>query len=411
MSQSVAGIEKNATRSGQTTRRAVLQGRRAWRRSASAGLLAGMTLTTVGGAAGLAVVASPATPAWAATSSDNCTGSLGTAGNYSEWVAGSVTRGIGTVAGAAAYGGSASFGQYSPSIAGPTIATGVAANASTLNLVVGGSLVVYGPSTLDNGSGVIGGAEALDSTLTVNGGGTVTDNVGSAGLPFSFTSVGTALVAASNGWAAFSATGTTVLSGSTLTLTGTDSTQDIFTVTETQLAAAVNIVINVPSATPQPTVLINVTGTSSYTNPSGQNITYTNGGTAQAATTLWNFNKASSITLSTLTWYGTIVAPFVSSLSASNGSILGSLIIGGSGAGGAFSTNVTSSTNKWNTGTTSGTGLVLFTGTCLPSNSGPGVSTPEVAAPILLPIAALGLVGVGYDMRRRRIRRATRTVA
>ena len=159
------------------------------------------------GAAGLAVVALPATPAWA--NSDDCSGSLGTAGKYSEWVAGSVTRGIGTVAGPVAYGGSATFGDY-PSPNGPTIAAGVAANASSLNLVVGGGLTVDGPSTLDAGSGVIAGAEAAFETLTVVGGGTVTNNVTSSGLPFSFTSVGTGLVTASNGWAAASATGTTV---------------------------------------------------------------------------------------------------------------------------------------------------------------------------------------------------------
>ena len=361
------------------------------------------------GATGLAVVALPATPAWA--SSDDCSGTLGTAGNYSEWVAGSVTRGIGTVAGPVAYGGSATFGQYSPSIAGPTIAAGVAANASSLNLLVGGALTVYGPSTLDAGSGKIAGAEAPDATLTVIGGGTVTNNVTSSGLPFSFTSVGTGLVAASNGWAAASATGTTVLSGATLTLTGTDSTQDIFTVTEAQLAAADNIVINVPSASPQPTVLINVTGTGSYTNPSGQNITYTNGGTAQAATTLWNFNQASSITLSGLTWDGTIVAPFVSKLSASNGSILGSLIIGGSGAGGAFATSVTPATHTWDTGTTNGSGLVLFTGACLPNNAGPGAGAPEAPAALLLPLSALAVGGIGYATQRRRSRRRAGVVS
>jgi choice-of-anchor A domain-containing protein len=387
MSQALPGIDKRATR--------LLRARR---RTASAGLLAGMTLTAVG-VTGLAVVALPATPAGA--TSDDCSGSLGTAGTYGEWVAGSVTRGIGTVAGPVAYGGSATFGQYSPSIAGPTIATGVAANASSLNLIVGGALTVDGPSTLDNGSGKIAGSEASFSTLTVNGGGTVTNNVGSASLPFSFASVGTALVAASNGWAEASATGTTVASGTTLTLTGTDSTQDIFTVTETQLAAAKNIVINVPSASPQPTVLINVTGTTSYTNPSGQNITYTNGGTAQAATTLWNFNQASSITLSGLTWDGTIVAPFVSKLSASNGAILGSLIIGGSGAGGAFSTSVTPSTNTWDTGTTNGSGLTLFTGGCLPSNSGPAAATPEGSPIDLIGFGALGLGAAAFFMRRR----------
>jgi choice-of-anchor A domain-containing protein len=379
-----------------------------WRRAARGSFLATVTMTAVG-VPGLAVVALPATPAGA--SSVDCSGTLGTPGNYSEWVAGSVARGIGTVAGPVAYGGSATLGNFSPSVAGPTIAAGVAANASSLNLVVGGALTVYGPSTLDAGSGVIAGAEAADATLTVVGGGTVHNNVTSSGLPFSFTSVGTGLVAASNGWAAQSATGTAMASGTTLTLTGTNTTQDIFTVTETQLAAADSIVINVPSASPQPTILINVTGTGSYTNPSGQSITYTNGGTAQATTTLWNFNGASSITLSGLTWDGTIVAPFVSKLSASNGSILGSLIIGGSGAGGAFGTSVTPSTNTWDTGTTNGSGLTLFTGTCLPDNSGPPASTPEAPAALLLPLSALAVGGIGYGSLRRHRRRGGAVVS
>lgn len=325
----------------------------------------GATAGLVGTAVSLVV--GSAAPAFA---SDNCAGSLGTAGGYGEWVAGSAARGEGTIGGPVAYGGAATFGAY-PTPDGPTIANSEPTSpSSTLNLIVGGSATVDGPTTLAAGSGVIAGPEAAFSTLTVDGGGSVTNDAGTSALPFSFTTVGSGLVAESNTWAADSALAPTV-NGTTLTLTGTDPTQDIFDVTEAQLAAATSVVINVPTSTLDPTILINVTGTGAYTSPTGQTFSYTNGGTAEAATTLWNFNQASNVTLSGETWQGTILAPFVTTLTASNGTINGSLIVGGSGAGGALKTATSS---NWNTN------LNLFAGSCLPSNTSIIVTTSTTAA-------------------------------
>jgi choice-of-anchor A domain-containing protein len=347
---------------------------------ASAGLLVGT---------GASLAAGPATSAFAAAV--DCSGSLGTAGQYSEWVAGSAARGQGTIGGAVAYGGSATFGAY-PTPNGPTIATREPANASTLNLIVGGAATVDGPTTLDAGSGKIAGAEAAFSSLTVVGGGSVSNNVGVAALPFSFSTVGTSLAAASKGWAQASGALAPGISGATLTLTGTNTTQDIFDVAEAQLTAATSVVIDVPTASPNPTILINVTGSGTYANPAGQAFSYTSGGVTEAATTLWNFNTASKITLSGITWQGTIVAPSVSSLSATNGTVDGSLIIGGSGAGGALTTATSSA---WNTN------LNLFSGVCLPSNSGPPPALPE-GRPLFLGAIALATLASAYGIVRRR---------
>jgi hypothetical protein len=173
--------------------------------------------------------------------------------------------------------------------------------------------------------------------------------------------------------------------------------------------------------------LINVTGSGAYTSPGGQTFSYTNGGTAEAATTIWNFNQASNVTLAGETWQGTILAPFVGTLSATNGTINGSLIVGGSGAGGALKTATSS---NWNTD------LNLFAGSCLPSDTSIIVTTtttvattstaaattstsqptttttqpssgqvPESPFVPLLPASAAGLVGGGFVLYRVRQRR------
>jgi choice-of-anchor A domain-containing protein len=337
----------------------------------------------VGTAAAMAAAAP--TSAWA--SGPDCSGALGTPGQYSEWVAGAVNRGPGTIGGGAAYGGSVTFGKFQGAN-GPTIAANLPANTSPLNLIIGGAVGFSGATTLAAGSGKVGGGASNPSALTVNGGGTISYNVGLAGLPFSFATVGATLAAASHGWAQATGVAPTI-SGGTLTFTGTNTTQDVFTVTEAQLAAATTVVINVPTATPNPTILINVSGSASFTNLSELTMSYTNGGTSQASTTLWNFNAATSVSLSGVSWPGTVVAPAVTTLTATNGSIDGSLIVGGSGAGGAFTTPTTSS---WNTGNAGTSGPVLFGGTCLPSNSGTAPVLPDGRP---LEIGAIGLVGLG----------------
>jgi choice-of-anchor A domain-containing protein len=252
-----------------------------------------------------------------------------------------------------------------------------------------------GTTVLAAGSGEYWGSVAFGTNLTIVGGGTLASLGSETALPFSFTTVGAALKNASTGWAENAGLPLSI-SGTTLTLVGTDPQQDIFDVTVAQLEAASTVTIDVPHASPEPTVLINVTGTAAYTSPAGQTFNFTNDGTAQAATTLWNFSGAANVTISDETWEGTIVAPFVTKLTATNGTINGSLIVGGSGAGGALVTGRTTATGSWNTV------LNLFAGSCLPSNSGPPALLPEGKPLFLGALGVAALAGTYVITRRRR---------
>ena len=84
------------------------------------------------------------------------------------------------------------------------------------------------------------------------------------------------------------------------TLTGTDTNTDYFTITSAQLAASTSLKINVATGA---TVIVNVNGTTD-TLTGGMSITGTS-----ISNVLFNFYNATSVSLSSIGFEGSILAP------------------------------------------------------------------------------------------------------
>jgi choice-of-anchor A domain-containing protein len=296
--------------------------------------------------------------------------SLGAAANYSEYVGGTTSVSSESVAGPVAYGGPASISA--------SLFASATVPVSAITLVIGSSSSLS-TSNLAHGSGEYVGT----LTQSANSGGTLTQEPSQSSLPIQFTTTQSDLAAASSTIAGLattdSATGTTAL---VLTSAGTGT--DVFSLTEAQLHAASTIGITAPAGA---VVVINVTGTGALS-LSHQTVTLSGLG---AANVIWNFPSVSSASLSSETLIGTLLQPS-GTFAMSTSNLTGSLLSGGATA--------QLSSNQVNLG--------LFTG-CV-SNQ-PGTGTPEVPMGILLPIAAIGLLGGTGLFAASRCRRRTPAVA
>jgi choice-of-anchor A domain-containing protein len=292
--------------------------------------------------------------------------SLGAAANYSEYVAGTASVSSESIAGSAAYGGPASISASL--IASATVPI------SAITLVIGNSSSLS-TSNLANGSGEYVGT----LTQSANSGGTLTQEASQSALPIQFATTQSALAAASSTIAGLastdSATGTTAL-----VLTSAGAGTDVFSLTEAQLHAASTIAITAPASA---VIVVNVTGTGALS-LSHQTVTLSGIG---ATNVIWNLPSVSSASLSSETLFGTLLQPS-GTFAMSTSHLTGSLLSGGATA--------QLSSNQVNLG--------QFTG-CV-SNQ-PGTGTPEVPMEILIPIAAIGLLGgTGLFASRRRRRRS-----
>jgi choice-of-anchor A domain-containing protein len=344
---------------------------------------------------------------------------LGTAGQYNIFTLGDFvqqwTDAIGRVAVGGKFdpGGTINSGKLDGT-AGYTVASGnPASTVATPNLVVGGNFRNSG--TTLNGSAVIGG-NAFFSTPTVNGnittggdltassggfvngslyyGGTLHNNEGykfysgtanqlttPLTLPFNFATEGARLTGLSTTLSGMAGTGTVAFTGDAathkqggLTLTGTNSHQDVFHVSGADLALANSFTIN---AVAGETVVIDIDGTIDQMSSFGfflNNIDNHH--------VLYNFSSATELTLSSIGVQGTILAPFAD-INFNNGNIDGT-IIGKSLRGGGESHSF------------------LFTGSIdLPEP--PPVDPAAVPEPSSLAIACIGVLVAGcYAHRNRR---------
>jgi choice-of-anchor A domain-containing protein len=196
--------------------------------------------------------------------------------------------------GRAAVGGNATFNSYSigthATVSDPL--TGV--------LLVGGNLTA-GDGQVFNGSIYVGGSYSGPGYNLNSAAGSVTSSgVGKTNLPFDFAAAQTALTAKSLAFGSETANGTSLIEWSTLTLTGTDASLNIFTIDAATLAAASTLTINVTAGSQ---VLINVSGTAVNFGNMGIN------GTFNADDTLFNFFDATSLTMSSIGIEGSILAP------------------------------------------------------------------------------------------------------
>ena len=200
-------------------------------------------------------------------------------------------------------------------------------------LVVGGDLTVVSGNTLnvgsaDSGSPVlyVDGNVAGSGTVCVAGAnnsgmyaGTSTVQSGSACGTFAqssnlassaFQFIDSEMSVISGGWASMASTGTDQLSSGDLTLTGTTSTIQTFSVPAADFTGAQTLTINVPAGTSQ--VLVNVVQSSPGPIGTGPlplaNIVYTNGSSI-AANTWINFSTAAAVSFSGLDLNANVLAP------------------------------------------------------------------------------------------------------
>jgi choice-of-anchor A domain-containing protein len=288
--------------------------------------------------------------------------------------------------GAMAIGGNAWLQSYSVS---------ASSTASGTALVVGGSLTQNG-GTINGNAYVAGnasfptnyGGTTVNGSLTYGGSlnsaptqaGSISHNA-SAASPLNFSAAEATLqqtsayLATSSNFSA-SQTGTVSVAPWTTNnyvLTGTNSSLNVFTMTTAQLASlsSGSFTINAPSSS---TVVINITGSSATFGAPGNFGFFLNG--VGASHVLFNLDTATSVNISGLGVYGSILAPNAA-VTFNNGQLNGSLMA------------ASLSGSQWQGGQLNS---VAFTGS-LPSIS--PVPEPET-------FALFGLGFAGLILKRRR---------
>jgi choice-of-anchor A domain-containing protein len=264
---------------------------------------------------------------------------FGVASSFNDFILGNATQSNVDALGLYAVGGNANFTNLTINSNHDSLYSGygaiVGGTYSNIYATVNGGVFGFGGVTATdptiNGNVGSDGNVLLSSFGTVNGsivyGGTYTNpnttvtgsaTHGSPADPIDFAAAATYLKNLSTTWAAITSNGTTSLSGSTLTLTGSSSSLDVFTVTAAQLAASNDLEITAPTTA---SVIVNVLG--SAESLSGG---LTLHGIAEDHV-IYNFSQATSLSFSGISILGSVLAPNAA-MSFSTGNIYGNLIVG-----------------------------------------------------------------------------------
>lgn len=329
---------------------------------------------------------------------------------FTEFTTGNATRGSNVDAGGSvAYGGNLAATNF-------TVAQNITPSASTPTALVGSNET--GQLNLVKGSAVVAGTAS--GPINLNGGAGTTKTVGGGPntIPFSFSSIGSALAACSNN---YGANGTTTLGTitqlnpgfSTLGFYGNGSV-NVFNVTTDQLVGVQKIDFSVPAGS---TTLVQVTPSSDFNGslnlsaisgnidygcpsapPSSANTLWSNGNCGSQPTanenstaidverdnTVWNLSPTlfpASDTLTVIGWQGTIVAPNQAVTINSNGQFDGSILAASISGGGQ-------------------TNFDPFGGT-MPSSADPLPALPEGLPLAMGGLAIAGFAGLMVARRRR----------
>ena len=343
-------------------------------------------------------------------------GILGSAGDYNVFTLGDFTEqgtdSIGRVAvggkfdpggtvGSSVLNGSGSFtvasGNPSSTAATPNLVVGgdfrnsgtslngdawIKGNAFFHTPTVSGNITTGGNLTADSG-GFVNGNISYAGTLSNNEGykfygGTSTHLSSPPAAPFSFATEGANLKQLSSTLDGMKSTGTTSFTGNAathtmggLTLTGTNSHQDIFHVNGADLALANSLVIN---AVAGETVVIDINGSVDQMVAFGINLN-----NIDNHHVIYNFSNATNLTFNNIAVEGTVLAPFAD-INFVGGNIDGTMIGNSIKGGGEFHS-------------------FLFNGNVnLPLGANPLVS--PVPEPSTLVTAFIGLLSVWLYRRR-----------
>ncbi|MYW08299.1 choice-of-anchor A family protein [Streptomyces sp. SID2563] len=274
-------------------------------------------LAALGGALVLGLTVAPAVQAAPASSSDCTTDAFGIAGKYGEFVLGDDVHSP-DAEGAVAVGGNADFkGGFS--VANELTAAQVDALPGRASLVVRGDLLNGGSATVVmKGNAVVGG-EVKDRAVEMHNGtfSKKADLIDFDGEFAKLRSYSDALAKESETSGAKAS-----LDGNRLTLTGTDTGRNVFSVEASQLEKAKEVFIKVPAGA---TTIVNVTGQTYDMQTAGTTGFFLSGGQdfvlddklqsaedgAVRAKLLWNFPNATKVVKnSQAAWPGSVLAPY-----------------------------------------------------------------------------------------------------
>jgi choice-of-anchor A domain-containing protein len=230
---------------------------------------------------------------------------LGIAGDFSAFVLHDATAFSSEIQGRAAVGGNASFTNYA---LGDALTN---SQGTRDDLIVGSNLTVTNGQVF-NGNVVYGGTGTFTSFGDPNG--TVRQ-----GSVINFATAETDLRALSDQYAAMPPNGSVQNAYGTVTLTGTNTSRNVFQVTASQLWNATNLIIKVPAGS---SAIINVSGANARMQYMGMSVQ----GTSRDHV-LINFNQATLLKLAGVGVQASVLAPRAS-VDFSNGQIFGTLVAG-----------------------------------------------------------------------------------
>jgi choice-of-anchor A domain-containing protein len=230
---------------------------------------------------------------------------LGVAADFNAFVFADMTAATSDTEGRVAVGHDATFYAYGIGDKLPN------SNGTRNDLIVGHDLT-YTYGQVFNGNIVYGDTGALNSVGTPNGTARQQSGV------IDFAAAQASLTTMSNVLGAEAPNGVTTVRHSNLTLRGTNTTLDIFTVSAAQLAGAKNLCIIVPR---DATVIVNVPDNSISIEQLGFRLRGTG-----CEHVLWNFPQATDLTISGVGLKGSFLAPNAA-MSLNNGQIDGTVVV------------------------------------------------------------------------------------
>lgn len=249
--------------------------------------------------------------------------------DFNVLVLGSMSASNSAIAGSVAVAGNATFSSMSIAngnngSSGSTPATG----PDVLNLVVGGNLQ-WSNGTLFNGSGIYGGDASLANLGVSNG------SINTGEVPVDFSALATAAQLASSEFAAMDANGSTTLLYGGVTLLGTDTELNVFTIDSSMLSSVHTVAIQVPEGS---AVLINIVGMASSFQNAGLTLNGNSFNSSNASLwseVLWNFESAGTLTVQGVNFAGSLLAPNAS-VTLQNGNVNGQVVVGNLTTNGAI---------------------------------------------------------------------------
>jgi choice-of-anchor A domain-containing protein len=225
---------------------------------------------------------------------------------------GTYTQTAGTVSGNVVVGSSALASNLSLSNGYISGSANVAGNVTVKSATIAGAVAYNGSASVTSGS--VGGLSAGTASVP-----TATSVAATVSSPLDVAGTWSNLVSQSESLGAKSQTaGATVVSQyGGLTLTGTNATLNVFSITSAELSGLNDFTLNAPSGS---TVVVDVTGSSVTLRNQGFHIVGTS-----SSNVLFNFLDASSIFFSGISFDASILAPDAT-ISGSNGNLTGSIV-------------------------------------------------------------------------------------